>query len=142
MQKNKSICRRGKPEKFLPNKIIFFFQAEDGIRDSSVTGVQTCALPIFLRRLTCGFARAETKAQRVEAECQKSREIQLTSLRNHVLRFLEVFEGRLDVSAPLAVYAYRTVSPVLQRLLDLTHLPSPHLLRRNLITPPSLPRTR
>src|SRR5260370_353494 len=26
---------------------IFFFQAEDGIRDSSVTGVQTCALPIY-----------------------------------------------------------------------------------------------
>ena len=26
----------------------FFFQAEDGIRDSPVTGVQTCALPIFL----------------------------------------------------------------------------------------------
>src|SRR5207237_10858774 len=28
---------------------IFFFQAEDGIRDSSVTGVQTCALPISRR---------------------------------------------------------------------------------------------
>src|SRR4030066_621071 len=27
--------------------ILFFFQAEDGIRDSSVTGVQTCALPIL-----------------------------------------------------------------------------------------------
>src|SRR5260370_42272586 len=27
----------------------FFFQAEDGIRDSSVTGVQTCALPISFR---------------------------------------------------------------------------------------------
>src|SRR5438876_11477611 len=26
----------------------FFFQAEDGIRDGRVTGVQTCALPIFL----------------------------------------------------------------------------------------------
>ena len=26
----------------------FFFQAEDGIRDWSVTGVQTCALPICL----------------------------------------------------------------------------------------------
>src|SRR3712207_3988863 len=25
----------------------FFFQAEDGIRDMGVTGVQTCALPIF-----------------------------------------------------------------------------------------------
>src|SRR2546426_11207680 len=27
---------------------IFFFQAEDGIRDYKVTGVQTCALPIFV----------------------------------------------------------------------------------------------
>src|SRR5699024_3064869 len=27
--------------------IFFFFQAEDGIRDRNVTGVQTCALPIF-----------------------------------------------------------------------------------------------
>src|SRR3712207_9503675 len=27
----------------------FFFQAEDGIRDIGVTGVQTCALPIFIR---------------------------------------------------------------------------------------------
>ena len=30
---------------------IFFFQAEDGIRDKLVTGVQTCALPILLGRL-------------------------------------------------------------------------------------------
>src|SRR2546425_6787324 len=27
---------------------VFFFQAEDGIRDKLVTGVQTCALPIYL----------------------------------------------------------------------------------------------
>src|SRR3712207_9028343 len=27
--------------------MFFFFQAEDGIRDIGVTGVQTCALPIF-----------------------------------------------------------------------------------------------
>src|SRR5688500_20346958 len=27
--------------------LYFFFQAEDGIRDYKVTGVQTCALPIF-----------------------------------------------------------------------------------------------
>src|SRR5699024_11294317 len=27
--------------------IFFFFQAEDGIRDRNVTGVQTCALPIL-----------------------------------------------------------------------------------------------
>src|SRR5207245_8379512 len=30
---------------------IFFFQAEDGIRDATVTGVQTCALPIFLNNI-------------------------------------------------------------------------------------------
>src|SRR5256884_3786785 len=30
------------------NLFFFFFQAEDGIRDVAVTGVQTCALPIYL----------------------------------------------------------------------------------------------
>src|SRR5207248_8422040 len=30
----------------------FFFQAEDGIRDRTVTGVQTCALPIWLTSST------------------------------------------------------------------------------------------
>src|SRR2546430_4050240 len=30
--------------------MFFFFQAEDGIRDLTVTGVQTCALPILGRR--------------------------------------------------------------------------------------------
>src|SRR5437660_12032568 len=35
---------------------VFFFQAEDGIRDGHVTGVQTCALPICLPNcsLSCG----------------------------------------------------------------------------------------
>src|SRR5256884_6543545 len=30
--------------------LYFFFQAEDGIRDVAVTGVQTCALPISARK--------------------------------------------------------------------------------------------
>src|SRR6266481_1184831 len=94
---------------------------------------------VSARRLTCGFARAgKTKAQGVEAECQKGGEIQLTGLRNHVLRFLEVFEGRLGVGAPFAVDAYGTVSPVLQCLLDLTHLACAQVLRRNLIIRQSL----
>ena len=33
----------------------FFFQAEDGIRDIGVTGVQTCALPIFEGLHAMGF---------------------------------------------------------------------------------------
>src|SRR5207302_5035528 len=32
---------------FVSSYFFFFFQAEDGIRDFHVTGVQTCALPIF-----------------------------------------------------------------------------------------------
>src|SRR5207245_5725213 len=35
----------------------FFFQAEDGIRDATVTGVQTCALPISSERRTTGHRR-------------------------------------------------------------------------------------
>src|SRR2546430_13018462 len=33
----------------IDDSLIFFFQAEDGIRDLTVTGVQTCALPILRR---------------------------------------------------------------------------------------------
>src|SRR5690625_7008712 len=34
--------------------ICFFFQAEDGIRDGHVTGVQTCALPILEQDMAIG----------------------------------------------------------------------------------------
>src|SRR5687767_15728818 len=36
----------------------FFFQAEDGIRDKLVTGVQTCALPILRTSLSWSGPRA------------------------------------------------------------------------------------
>src|ERR1022692_1655243 len=35
--------------------VFFFFQAEDGIRDYKVTGVQTCALPISCHLLPAAF---------------------------------------------------------------------------------------
>src|SRR2546430_10153112 len=65
--------------------LFFFFQAEDGIRDLTVTGVQTCALPISGhlpgladRRfcLSCprwGFGRSKAKRseeRRVGKECR------------------------------------------------------------------------
>src|SRR5689334_24179469 len=37
----------------------FFFQAEDGIRDGTVTGVQTCALPIYIVHSTPLVARRQ-----------------------------------------------------------------------------------
>src|SRR5207237_3589148 len=42
--------------------LYFFFQAEDGIRDSSVTGVQTCALPI-------STLKAKAKASAARSRC-------------------------------------------------------------------------
>src|SRR5262249_61023069 len=40
------MCARPPNTRTLVSPTFFFFQAEDGIRDWSVTGVQTCALPI------------------------------------------------------------------------------------------------
>src|SRR6266568_7821452 len=40
----------------------FFFQAEDGIRDGTVTGVQTCAVPISLER-ACEGGHAAGRAE-------------------------------------------------------------------------------
>src|SRR5229473_5828200 len=59
--------------------LFFFFQAEDGIRDKLVTGVQTCALPIYLDLMWAGdlvLAAAGTKPpgrseeRRVGKECR------------------------------------------------------------------------
>src|SRR5438270_2458499 len=50
----------------------FFFQAEDGIRDLTVTGVQTCALPIsqIEASLTDYRIRAVTKGKEAMGEVQ------------------------------------------------------------------------
>src|SRR2546430_5649020 len=42
--------------------VFFFFQAEDGIRDLTVTGVQTCALPILRGRVSRVSSRRATKS--------------------------------------------------------------------------------
>src|SRR5207245_4749169 len=44
--------------------VVFFFQAEDGIRDATVTGVQTCALPILAGGGIAGLTMACALAQR------------------------------------------------------------------------------
>src|SRR2546430_10027871 len=48
----------------------FFFQAEDGIRDLTVTGVQTCALPISLR-ISRGAPCAPSAACACSADCRQ-----------------------------------------------------------------------
>src|SRR5207249_5594839 len=51
----------------------FFFQAEDGIRDRNVTGVQTCALPIYCRIRAA--AEAESRRRRARAATPSSSRI-------------------------------------------------------------------
>src|SRR3712207_4092611 len=46
---------------------MFFFQAEDGIRDIGVTGVQTCALPIWAECSTCYVMGLTSDANNVYA---------------------------------------------------------------------------
>src|SRR5437868_9477254 len=58
--------------------LFFFFQAEDGIRDRNVTGVQTCALPIsfeqwFNESWSTGLAE-NTMDRRVDAGQNRSEE--------------------------------------------------------------------
>src|SRR5256886_7704490 len=45
----------------------FFFQAEDGIRDLTVTGVQTCALPIWSRLRRCVEQAFRPRFDRVDS---------------------------------------------------------------------------
>src|SRR2546430_16286545 len=50
--------------------VIFFFQAEDGIRDLTVTGVQTCALPISIEReLVEALKTLDARAVPIAAIC-------------------------------------------------------------------------
>src|SRR5690606_39985141 len=51
---------------------VFFFQAEDGIRDFHVTGVQTCALPIFHRVGAAACATAALDSRVSEAAFRTS----------------------------------------------------------------------
>src|SRR5438128_4728621 len=60
----------------------FFFQAEDGIRDATVTGVQTCALPICEGFLTKELTR---------------------SIRNPSRRFLHPLNGAASPTLSLAL---------------------------------------
>src|SRR6266436_8192526 len=48
----------------------FFFQAEDGIRDVAVTGVQTCALPISITPAAADFGGEHFRRGRSQQRCR------------------------------------------------------------------------
>src|SRR5690606_40706849 len=69
----------------------FFFQAEDGIRDFHVTGVQTCALPISTTGHTHSSGNTAPAAPSVG-----SRSSGTTNSVNHIPPYREVHFVRLD----------------------------------------------
>mgnify|MGYP007026219635 CR=1 FL=1 len=60
--------------------VVFFFQAEDGIRDYDVTGVQTCALPIFDPRRS-ESAGVHTNSSQLPVSCAGMLILQLNRVR-------------------------------------------------------------
>ena len=69
---------------------VFFFQAEDGIRDRLVTGVQTCALPISAPHL----------AQSEQVTVERYRHIQFAHIEHDVAQAMGV-HASLDSGAIL-----------------------------------------
>src|SRR5256884_4442153 len=69
--------------------VFFFFQAEDGIRDVAVTGVQTCALPILPRPRTPRSRRGRRRTR-----SRASPGASLNELPDHgILRLLDLLHG-------------------------------------------------
>src|SRR3712207_6851055 len=56
----------------------FFFQAEDGIRDIGVTGVQTCALPISCRTKLNHLPRTQEPPDPLPGTTRRTRQNHLT----------------------------------------------------------------
>src|SRR4030066_1183181 len=103
-----------------------FFQAEDGIRDSSVTGVQTCALPIFhlLQDLDCIVLNGAVPRFLVAHFAGAARLYHIVSERDQLdidaglpERFRALFDHHLGVAVSPGTPVYRqnlhdTVAPV------------------------------
>src|SRR5690606_39351244 len=67
---------------------VFFFQAEDGIRDFHVTGVQTCALPISLRMISDRIQNIAEGDGDLTIRIDIARKDELGELAGHVNRFM------------------------------------------------------
>src|SRR5256886_8538898 len=63
--------------------VFFFFQAEDGIRDLTVTGVQTCALPISSSRGTGSRVGPSPRKRLVEPARDHRGDLPVVLLQHH-----------------------------------------------------------
>src|SRR2546426_5201318 len=92
----------------------FFFQAEDGIRDYKVTGVQTCALPIFARFARGDWGRSIATGRPVRALLGEAvpATVELVGLSLVLSYLLGIAVGALQVTAGPRVDAALSVTTV------------------------------
>src|SRR5260370_3195822 len=99
----------------------FFFQAEDGIRDSSVTGVQTCALPIVAQRTTVyekwGFGEKMSRGLGISALFSGDSGTGKTMAAEVIANDLRLNLYRIDLSAVVSKYIGETEKN-LRRMFD------------------------
>src|SRR2546430_7968205 len=71
-----------------PCRLFFFFQAEDGIGDLTVTGVQTCALPILRvdERETSVIGRAWPADRRLDERKRTATERSLAAVDDYIIQ--------------------------------------------------------
>src|SRR5437870_13223912 len=67
--------------------MFFFFQAEDGIRDGHVTGVQTCALPISLHAFEVADAIHQAIEMPEEERRKRMQRMRQTVAENNIYRW-------------------------------------------------------
>src|SRR6266436_3647525 len=87
----------------------FFFQAEDGIRDVAVTGVQTCALPISVKwtgdRSEAFLTDAHGRDHLTKAEMAFDKDNKVTGLRVKTYANLGAYMSLFSSSVPTYLYA-------------------------------------
>src|SRR2546422_11724239 len=99
----------------------FFFQAEDGIRDVAVTGVQTCALPISLIARASELAEQDFRAAFAMKQKQ-ARNNRLVEIRNSTLEKLTAeaaaADRTLDANAVKEIFFNLESKIVRSQILD------------------------
>src|SRR2546430_16552493 len=105
--------------------IIFFFQAEDGIRDLTVTGVQTCALPIsallFIQQTAATFVEFVERGDLSDAAHERFNDMMNThfeGIRDYIVTHYKT-NTRTDTEYWRANAANLNLSDDLQKLYSL-----------------------
>src|SRR5438105_11579683 len=107
--------------------MLFFFQAEDGIRDPLVTGVQTCALPISRSQTPApshgAYSSTCTRARRARCcpRCRPPGAREVSSGRSRAARLCRR-RSHFDAGAWRADRPWSSVETVLHLIQEVTHL--------------------